>query len=137
MQPTEERFWAKVDKTETCWNWTATKSAKGYGHFKASPHTTTPMKAHRWSYEQANGPIPDGLTIDHLCRNTSCVRPDHLEAVDGRTNTLRGYNPCAVNARKTHCPQGHELTEANVYIRPGTRSRRCRMCWYAQARKRK
>lgn len=130
------RFWAKVEKTDACWNWIGTRSAKGYGHFKALPNTKTPTKAHRWSYEDAYGPIPDGLTIDHLCRNTSCVRPDHLEAVEGAVNTLRGYNPCAINARKVRCKWGHDLSEGNFY-RHANGGRVCKQCKAEEQRKRR
>ena len=78
----EERFWAKVIKTETCWNWTGAK-VNGYGVVKRD---TVQGQAHRYSYEMAKGPIPDGLFIDHICRNPSCVNPDHLRPVTQKQN---------------------------------------------------
>jgi len=73
--------------------------------------------------------IPTGLTIDHLCRNTSCGNPDHLEAVPGGVNTLRGYSPPARNARKAHCPHGHPLSDGNLYRYPNPKDwRECRQC---------
>lgn len=63
--------------------------------------------AHRIAYEIYKGPIPKGLTIDHLCRNTICTNPEHLEAVTLRTNILRGESPIAYHAGSTHCPRGH------------------------------
>lgn len=77
-----------VDKTAECWIWRGTTQAKGYGRFNA-PGTASPMLAHRYSYEQIYGPIPQGMQIDHRCRNTSCVRPDHLEVVTAAENLRR------------------------------------------------
>lgn len=111
----EERFWAKVDKTETCWLWTAGRNRDGYGLF--SSQRGGQRSAHRIAYEWERGPIPDGLQIDHLCRVTSCVNPAHLEAVTGRVNMLRGFAPPAINARKTHCINGHEFTPENTFGR--------------------
>ncbi len=89
------------------------------------------MLAHRFSYELANGPIPEGLQIDHLCRNRGCVRPDHMEAVTPRVNYLRGDSVPAKNARKTECKRGHPFTFQNTLVveRPGFHpSRQCRTC---------
>jgi predicted DNA-binding transcriptional regulator AlpA len=84
----EERFWEKVEPTGFCWEWTAFKDRKGYGRFRVDDRT---MQAHRVAYELLVGPIPEGLHLDHLCRNTSCVNPDHLEPVDLAENVRRGY----------------------------------------------
>ena len=89
--PISARFWAKVDKTETCWLWTGGQSA-GYGRFgfKGRPN----LGAHRFAYELLVGPIPPGLDLDHLCRVRNCVNPDHLEPVTRRENLLlRGGGP--------------------------------------------
>jgi hypothetical protein len=85
---------------------------------------------HRWFYEQANGPIPDGLELDHLCRNPRCCNPAHLEAVTHAENMARGKA-----AQQTHCIQGHPFDEANTYYRrSGTRD--CRACNRNRARQR-
>lgn len=120
--PPEERFWPKVDKDglDGCWLWTA-RTLEGYGLFAATPTLT--VRAHRWSYEQFVGPIPEGLVIDHLCRNPSCVNPDHLEPVTRLENARRGLK----GALRTHCKYGHPLDDANTYHARGNR-RVCRTC---------
>lgn len=133
----EDRFWKRVDKTGVCWLWIGGK-ANGYGVFSAGGHKNT--YAHRVAYELTWGRIPDGLTIDHLCRNPACVNPTHLQAVSMGENVLRGTSPWAENARKTDCPQGHPYDEANTYVNYKG-SRVCRKCqaaamraWYAKNR---
>lgn len=81
-------FWSRVDRSGSCWKWTAAKNNDGYGYFSARGYSA---RAHRWSFELANGPIPQGLVLDHLCRNRSCVRPDHLELVTVQENVVRGW----------------------------------------------
>lgn len=102
--PPEKRFWGRVDKAHPsgCWVWTGTIGRKGYGNtVKFAGMATTP---HRISYVIANGPIPEGLVIDHLCRNRACVNPDHLEPVTAIENTKRG-----AQARWSEpCPNGHD-----------------------------
>lgn len=84
--------------------------------------------AHRYFWEKTNGPIPEGLVIDHLCRNRACVNLEHLEVVTGRENCLRGIGPTAINALKTHCSRhGHPLSGANLILHPDGR-RECREC---------
>lgn len=117
-----ERFWAKVEKTDDCWLWTAHRDKNGYGRFTVSP-TRRSEFAHIVAYELTNGAVPNGLEIDHVCRSTSCVNPAHLEAVTHRENLMRSESISAVNARKTHCPRGHEYDR----VRPNG-SRRCSTC---------
>lgn len=118
-----ERFWSKVDASGDCWEWTAARQPSGHGRFYIDGKV---QRAHRVAYELLVGPIPDGLHIDHLCLNTSCVNPDHLEPVTAGTNVLRGYGPTAMEARQTHCKHGHLFNASNTYWRG--RKRQCREC---------
>lgn len=102
----ERRFFELVRQDGECWIWTGTTDRSGYGSFW---HGTGRIKAHRWAFEFFYGAIPDGLQIDHLCRRTSCVNPQHMDPVDARTNTLRSGGITALNARKTACKDGHPL----------------------------
>ena len=87
-RPLSVRLWAKVDKSGDCWIWTGCRIRHGYG--RISGPGRKPLLAHRVAYELTYGPIPDGLELDHLCRNPSCVRPDHLEPVTHLENVRRG-----------------------------------------------
>ena len=119
-----ERFWAKVEKTDTCWLWTGRTDKDGYGLVW---YRGLNRRAHRMSYLEAVGELADDLTIDHLCRVRCCVNPAHLEAVPAGVNVLRGVGPTALNASKTHCDHGHELAGDNLYLSPLGR-RKCRAC---------
>jgi len=124
-----KRFWEKVDQSGDCWEWKATKQPKGYGLFGLEGQSRL---AHRVAYELTIGPIPEGLVIDHLCRNRSCVNPAHMEPVTSRENTLRGKTLAAENVKKTHCPKGHPYAGENLYIQPRTGKRFCRACAHAR-----
>ena len=103
------RFHSKIATTDAgCWHWTGTRNGNGYGQIKVQG---VMWQAHRYSYLLRHGAIPDGAAVDHLCRNRGCVNPDHLEAVDVRTNTLRGEGVTAQNARRQTCAHGHTLTD--------------------------
>ena len=122
-----ERLLAKAEvppSWSACWRWIGAGNPKGYGQIVRDGRL---RQAHRVAYELAIGPIPDGLVLDHLCRNRGCINPLHLEPVTSKENTHRGVG---TNAAKTHCPRGHEYTETNTYRWPGApgSSRQCRAC---------
>lgn len=108
-----------------CWEWQASTNGYGYGQIKRTPKNCL---AHRVVYELLVGPIPDGLTLDHLCRNRRCVRPAHLEPVSPVENVLRGDGRSARNTRVSECPQGHPFDDANTYRYKDGRSRGCKEC---------
>lgn len=117
-RPIHERLYAKILKTETCWIWTGALNNKGYGVIGAPAPSKALLLAHRVSYDFHVGPIPEGLTLDHLCYTPRCVNPEHLEPVTKAENIKRAA------ARKTHCAKGHLLV---LKYRFRT-SRFCRIC---------
>lgn len=131
----QDRFWAKVEQPNPplgCWEWRAYRNADGYGTFNRD--RSKPERAHRVAYELVVGPIPEGLTLDHLCRNRGCVNPTHLEPVPNRVNLLRGENSAAKRARQTVCKRGHPLAGPNLHVDPRG-YRRCKACqalWFRE-----
>ena len=133
-KPLAEQLASKFVKADIgCWEWTAslshTRAGPCYPQLsrREAPGVYRMHKAYRVIYEWLVGPIPEGLVLDHLCGNTRCVRPDHLEPVTHRVNILRGDSASARHARQTHCKRGHEFTHGNTYV--DTRgARRCRAC---------
>lgn len=122
---TEERFWQKVERTDTCWIWTACRVGVGhYGLFWGGSEVGK-IYAHRYAYQQFVGPIPEGFVVDHLCRVRWCVNPDHLEPVTPQEN-LRRMGELA--KAKTHCKRGHLFSADNIKSRAGGRWRACREC---------
>lgn len=112
-----------IDEATGCWLWTGyVVRRNGYGRVSSGSKPTT---VHRLVYRLLVGPIENQL--DHLCRVRHCCNPAHLEDVTNKENVLRGDGPTAVNARKTHCKRGHELTPENTYLRPNG-YRNCRVC---------
>ncbi|MQB01861.1 MAG: HNH endonuclease [Actinobacteria bacterium] len=149
-RPEAERFWEKVNKDDSsgCWLWTSTLNIGGYGYFKVAVVGSAPSLwlgekpqavyrhcyAHRWAWIDTRGPIPDGLTLDHLCRVRHCVNPNHLEPVTIDVNINRGNPRSKQLAARTHCNAGHPYDEANTYQMPDG-SRRCRACQAEAARR--
>lgn len=117
------RFLSKIEITGSCWLW---KGATLKGHSQIHYNGKT-IYAHRMSYEMFKGEIPEGMQIDHLCRVRHCVNPNHLEVVNNRTNSYRGYSFAGINHRKTHCAKGHEYSEENTTHRKNGR-RVCKQC---------
>lgn len=122
MEP-QPRFMAKVEQTSECWNWRAYTGSNGYGRVWFDGRL---QLAHRVAYQLFVGPIPAGMFVDHLCRNRSCVNPDHMEIVTARVNILRGDGLAAHEARRTTCVRGHPYSGDNLYVHRGKRY--CRAC---------
>lgn len=127
-----QRFWLKVSKTHSCWNWMGCRNALGYGFFYTNKHT---VSAHRFSYELLKDKIPKNMIIDHLCRNRSCVNPEHMEVVTQRENVLRGLTIPAINSKKTQCVHGHSYTPQNTFYRKVSGKRECRTCQQLRCKK--
>ncbi len=120
-----ERFINKIIINGNCWIWTGGRvngRKLNYGQFWNGKRT---MLAHRFSYEYFVGKLEKGLTIDHQCNNPLCVNPSHLKQMTLQDNILRGTNPVARNAKKTHCSRGH-LIEGLEKNKHGYRV--CRKC---------
>lgn len=117
----------EVDSDTECWLWQGYKNQYGYGKIS---YKGQPISVHRIAYEVFISEIPNGLCIDHLCRNRACANPNHMEVVTRGENARRGLG--SKRARqyqlsKTHCPKGHEYAGSNLYISPRG-YRQCRAC---------
>jgi hypothetical protein len=131
--PRVERWLARcIEDEHGCLIWPGATSDKGYAlvAVRLPDGTRGNRKLHRIVYEHLVGPIPPGLVIDHVhdrgCRSRACCNVEHLEPVTQQENVLRGDGIAAHAARRTHCPSGHEYTQANTYLFRG--SRYCRSC---------
>lgn len=134
----DERFWARVEKTDNCWLWTGRISPKGYGQFDLEDRSIT---AHRMSWIMANGEIPEELEVNHLCHtrecmlgdncpHRACIRIEHLEIISHAENVRKGnagyYERKIFRPKKTYCINGHEYTLENTAQYKN--SRVCRIC---------
>ncbi|WP_082915899.1 HNH endonuclease signature motif containing protein [Plantibacter sp. H53] len=121
----------RFDGENGCWNYCGHINEGGYGYIPTYRHGN--IFVHRLALHLAKRPVPADRVVDHLCRNPRCVNPAHLDIVTPTENAMRGFGFYAVNARKTHCPQGHEYSEGNIYwTRPrkagGNPGRSCKTC---------
>lgn len=126
------RFMSKVRvEPSGCWLWlAAVNRVTGYGVFKGA---TKAVNAHRFAYEAFQGPVPEGLQLDHVCRVKRCVNPAHLEVVTASVNTWRHFS------LTTHCSEGHPFSGSNLRTTPKGH-RRCRACeraWNTTARQKR
>lgn len=128
------RLWSRVEQRDGCWTFIGGCSS-GYGQISFGPRTDRRVySAHRFMYQAVIGPVPDGLQLDHLCRNRACCNPAHLEPVTCEENLRRGNGWSGRNARKTHCPQGHALTPENLTVSVyktasgPKQGRKCKVC---------
>jgi len=138
--PAHERIMARVTvDSSDCWIFTGAKNHGGYGIIQLGRGVGTD-RTHRVMYEHHVGPIPKGMTLDHLCAVTACCNPAHLEVVSRSDNTKRQWaagraDPGRSQREKTHCPQGHAYDEANTHVTKENR-RVCRACHRVYARER-
>ena len=127
-------FWDKIEKTPSCWIWTGKRIKGGYGQMNRHGRS---VLAHRFSFELANGLIPEGLLVRHSCDNPSCVNPEHL-LIGTQKDNIRD---CIERSRKwmpphkTHCPQGHPYANQEPIRWPNGKIHGCRICGYLASRR--
>lgn len=121
------RFWSRVSVSDDgCWLWSGALGRDGYGKFSMGPGGCIPV--HRAVLLMIGISIPRDLVVDHICRVRNCVNPAHLQIVDRRENALSGVGPSAINAARTKCKRGHDLSGDNVRPRRGRNGRTWRAC---------
>ena len=131
QQDLRERFFRFAIPTMGCWEWRGETSHAGYSRMQVNYHNT---HASRVAFYLTRGDWPS-QQIDHICRNTRCVTPNHLEDVSPKVNIARSNNPASLNLRKTHCLRGHEYAGDNLSLRKGGKGRTCKACRREDARR--
>ena len=125
IQDIRLRFFSMIkESSKGCWFWIGTKDQNGYGKMIFDHRS---FYAHRLSYVIHKGKIPEGFEIHHTCKNTSCVRPEHLRALTKGEHVLLGNTITAINARKIYCPRGH-VYDGSTYMNGKFRQRFCKTC---------
>lgn len=144
MKTLRDRFFAKIVTDAPgagkggCWLWTAARNSSGMGCLNVDGKTRV---AHAFAYEMLIGAIPSRKVLHHTCGNLLCVNPAHLEPITRRESTVRGKSPAAVNAKKTHCKNGHALEGENLYVKDVPRGdlrgkkRLCKTCQREEQRR--
>lgn len=131
----KKRFWNNVSaaSAEGCWKWNGPISIYGYGRLMESVgnRKTKQLMAHRFAYEEIVGKIKEGMTIDHVCRNRSCVNPAHMEIVTRAENSMRAHSKNMDAMRDNRCTKGHKIEGENLVLekrKNGSERKRCRTC---------
>ena len=129
-------LWRGIDWStpDDCWPWRWSVDSNGYGQLFVPEHHRR-FRTHQLTYRLWRGTVTDGLELDHLCRNSRCANPQHLEPVTHRVNILRGKSPAARAAHRTHCLKGHQLSADNLRLCDLPERRRCLMCDRARNRR--
>lgn len=136
-KPIAQRFWEKVPERspwpDECWQWRGGGAGEGYGMFRISTGKTE--RAHRVAWRLTGSEIPEGMELDHACRNRGCVRPEHLTLVEKHYNARQGVRAYAERkSAQTHCRNGHKYVEGSYAVTPdGWRA--CRACSSANTRR--
>ncbi len=118
-----QEIFGNTEVIDSCWKWMGSMYKSGYGKIGKRGYPV-----HRIAYQLVKNEVPRDMCLDHLCKNRDCINPDHLEVVTLVDNVMRGDSQHAINARKTHCKNGHEFTTANTYRRRDRRTRECKTC---------